>query len=101
MGRYVVVVDDDVDVMDLEEVIWCMSTRTDPARSIQIVDGLPSNPLDPMVAEDGTAWTASRAIVDACRPFERRDGFAQVVAVTPELAAEMRARWGERLGWPA
>jgi UbiD family decarboxylase len=101
MARYVVVVDDDVDVMDLEDVIWCMSTRTDPARSIQIVDGLPSNPLDPMVADDGRPWIASRAIIDACRPFDRRDDFAQVVAVRPELAAEVRAKWGERLGWPA
>ena len=32
MGRYVIVVDEDVNVLDLEEVIWAMSTRTDPVR---------------------------------------------------------------------
>ena len=35
MNRYVVVVDDDIDPSDLEQVIWAMSTRSDPARDIE------------------------------------------------------------------
>ncbi len=99
MGRYVVVVDEDVDVMDLEEVIWAMSTRTDPVRSIQVVEGLPSNPLDPMLLDLDRPWTGSRAIIDACRPYDRREEFPRVVEVSAELAARTRAVWGERLGW--
>ena len=36
-GRYVIVVDDDIDVSNLEEVIWAMCTRSDPADSIDII----------------------------------------------------------------
>ncbi len=99
MGRYIVVVDEDVNVMDLEEVVWCMSTRSDPAKSIQILHNLPSNPLDPMVLDLDKPWVASRAIIDACRPYERRDDFPKVVTVSSGLAEQMTARWGELLGW--
>lgn len=99
MGRYVVVVDDDVDVMDLEEVIWAMSTRTDPRHSIQVVDDLPSNPLDPMLLDLDRPWVSSRAVVDACRPYDRRSDFPAVVEVSEALAEKVRGQWGERLGW--
>ncbi len=99
MGRYVVVVDDDIDVMDLEEVIWALSTRTDPERSIQILRETATNPLDPMLADVDGPWHTSRAVIDACRPFHRRESFGAVVKVSAELAARVHARFGERLGW--
>jgi UbiD family decarboxylase len=36
-GRYTIVVHDDIDVSSLEEVIWAMLTRSDPATSIDII----------------------------------------------------------------
>jgi UbiD family decarboxylase len=100
MGRYIVVVDEDVNVMDLEEVIWVMSTRSDPVSSIQIVENLPSNPLDPMLHDLSKPWMSSRAIIDACRAYERREDYPAVVEVSPELAERMRAQWSDLLGWP-
>jgi UbiD family decarboxylase len=99
MGRYVIVVDDDIDVADLEEVVWAISTRTDPATSIQFVRDTPSNPLDPMLLDLSQPWVTSRAVINACRPFSKRDVFPRVVEVSPELAADLRAKWGERLRW--
>jgi UbiD family decarboxylase len=99
MGRYIVVVDDDVDIMDLEEVVWVLSTRTDPARSIQILDNLPSNPLDPMLHNLSKPWATSRAIIDACRAYDRRDSYPAVVTVSPGLAARVSERYGAALGW--
>ena len=102
MGRWVVVVDEDVDVTDLEEVIWAMSTRTDPVRSMQIVRDTPITPLDPMLLDPDTMpWVTSRAIVDACRPYDRRGDFPAVVAVGPELAERVERMWGRTLGWHA
>lgn len=99
MGRYVIVVDDDIDVMDIDEVIWCISTRTDPAKSIQILNDAPTNPLDPMLEDSSGPWTGSRAVINACRPFHRLDSFGAVVEVSPDLAKRMREQWGRRLGW--
>ena len=35
-SKYIVVVDDDVDVSDLDHLLWAMLTRTDPAESIPV-----------------------------------------------------------------
>ena len=101
IGRYVVVVDEDVNVEDLEEVICVRpSTRTDPATSIQIVHGTPSNPLDPMIGDLTQPWVTSRAVVNVCRPYDRRNTFpCGGGRGSAGLAAQVRAKWGARLGW--
>ncbi len=87
-GRYVVVVDDDIDPTNLKEVLWAMMTRVDPATNIDIVDGCWSTPLDPRMPPDKRAardYTNSRAIFYAVRPFEWRDKFPKVSRVSREL----------------
>ena len=37
LGRYVIVVDDDIDVTNLDDVIWALFTRSDPATSIDFI----------------------------------------------------------------
>src|SRR5262245_20292974 len=46
LGRFVVVVDDDVDPTDLFDVMWAMCTRCDPAVDIDFVRRAWSGPLD-------------------------------------------------------
>ncbi len=38
LGRYTIVVDDDIDITDLSDVMWAVCTRTDPAQSIDILN---------------------------------------------------------------
>ncbi len=95
-GKYVIVVDDDIDVSDLEQVIWAMLTRSDPATSIDIVKNACSTPLDPRIPPEEKAkknFTNSRAIIDACRPFHWRDKFPKVNMPSAELAKETRERF--------
>ncbi len=97
-GKYVVVVDEDIDVSNLEEVMWAMLTRSDPATSIDIVKNAWSTPLDPRITPDQRArkdFTNSRAIIDACRPFHWRDQFPMVNIPSKELHAETR----EKVSW--
>src|SRR5207247_329656 len=47
LGRLVIVVDDDIDVTDLDEVMWAVCTRSDPERSIALIKWAWSGPLDP------------------------------------------------------
>ena len=37
MNRHVVVVDEDVDPSNLDEAVWAMSTRSDPAGDVEIL----------------------------------------------------------------
>ena len=44
--KYVVVVDEDINVQDRKEVLWAVATRTDPSRDIEIIRMAPSDSLD-------------------------------------------------------
>jgi UbiD family decarboxylase len=95
LGRFVVVVDEDIDPTDLFEVLWAMCTRCDPAEDIDIIRKMWSGPLDPRIPR-GTTWN-SRAVIDACRPFEMLADFPPVARATPELRAKVEAKFREIL----
>ena len=44
--KFIIVVDDDIDVRDWKEVIWAITTRVDPARDLLIADNTPIDYLD-------------------------------------------------------
>lgn len=96
MNRYVVVVDDDIDVTDLGEVVWAMSTRSDPATDIDVLTRTWGSKLDPMLEPDSPPYN-SRAIIDACRPWHRRDSFPRVAATDPAQLAAVAQKWSHVL----
>lgn len=103
-GRYVVVVDEDIDPTNLKEVLWAMETRVDPAKDIEIVEGCWSTPLDPrMTPEQKTTrdHTNSRAIFYAVRPFAWRDKFPQVSRVKRELRDAVVKAYKDILPFPS
>jgi UbiD family decarboxylase len=97
MNRYVVVVDDDIDASNLGEVIWAMSTRTDPAIDIEIMRGTWGSKLDPMLEPDRPPYN-SRAVIDACRPYHRKDTFPRVAESDPAYLRTIQQRWAHVLG---
>jgi 4-hydroxy-3-polyprenylbenzoate decarboxylase len=92
LGRYVIVVDDDIDITNSEEVIWAISSRSDPAESIAILKRCWSGPLDPRIPRDQTGHS-SRAIIDATRPYEWRDKFPKSSGASRELKNQVAAKW--------
>lgn len=94
LGRYVIVVDSDVDILDLEDVVWAICTRSDPATSIDFLRECWSGPLDPIIHPDRKGLS-SRAIIDATRPFQWRDRFPKVSGVSPELRDRLRRKLPE------
>ena len=91
VGRYVVVVDDDIDPTDMHDVIWAMGTRSDPKTDFTVLDRNWSSRLDTMVTDE--KLYNSRVVIDACIPFERLESFPRVAQTSPGLAAEVRARF--------
>jgi len=47
LTKMIIVVDHDVNVHDMNEIIWTVTTRTDPAHDIIILDNVPTDTLDP------------------------------------------------------
>ena len=96
-SKYIVVTDEDVDVTQLDSLIWAMLTRTDPKESIQILDGSWDSPADPRIPPEKRKvgdMTHSVAIINACRPFHWRDQFPLANTPSPELARKAKEKYG-------
>lgn len=94
MSRYSVVVDEDIDPSNLQEVMWAIATRTDPEVDIDLIKRGMGSKSDPMsVAYRYSAPLTSKAVIDACRPFEHLHDFPTVVDISPEMQNQVREKW--------
>lgn len=97
-SKYIVVTDEDVDVTNLENLIWAMLTRTDPKESIQFIEGSWDSPADPRIPPAQRAagnLTHSVAVINACRPYHWREQFPPANTPSPETVRKAR----EKFGW--
>jgi 4-hydroxy-3-polyprenylbenzoate decarboxylase len=76
--KYVIIVDDDIDVHDWKEVVWAISTRTDPKRDSTFIENSPIDYLDFASVESGLG---SKLGIDA----------------TNKLPPETKRNWGEKI----
>jgi 4-hydroxy-3-polyprenylbenzoate decarboxylase len=95
LGRFVIVVDDDIDPTSMHDVIWAMATRCDPSEDIEIIRKAWSGHLDPRKRKGDNFNT--RAVVDACRPFDWIKDFPPVAESSPALRDKTLAKWGHVL----
>jgi len=97
-SKYVIVVDDDVDVTNLDHLLWAMLTRTEPKESIQFIQNAWDSPADPRLPPEKRAvgdMTHSVAVINACKPYHWRDKFPP--SNTP--SAEVTRKAKEKFGW--
>jgi len=96
LGRYVVVVDDDIDITNLNEVVWAIATRSDPATSVDLLRRTWSGPLDPVIQPELKGHN-SRMIIEAVRPWEWRDRFPNTSAISDATREQFSAKWDRQL----
>jgi 4-hydroxy-3-polyprenylbenzoate decarboxylase len=102
-GRYVVVVDEDIDPTNMKEVLWAMMTRVDPPTNIDIIDGCWSTPLDPRMPpekRENKDHTNGRAIFYAVRPYHWKDKFPKVSRSSRELREKTIAKFRGVIPFP-
>ncbi|MDP2644788.1 MAG: UbiD family decarboxylase [Desulfobacterales bacterium] len=102
-GRYVVVVDEDIDPTNIKEVLWAMMTRVDPKTNIELIDKCWSTPLDPRMPlekRNSGDHTNSRAIFYAVRPFEWKDKFPMVSRSSRELREQTIRKYQGQIPFP-
>jgi len=63
------VVADNIDVYDINDVLWAMCSRADPVDATEIIRRCWSGPPGPIMPKERKGFS-SRMIIDACRPFE-------------------------------
>jgi 3-polyprenyl-4-hydroxybenzoate decarboxylase len=90
----VIVVDEDIDPLNLREVVWAMVTRADPEADIDVLRRTWTSLVDPLaITFDPGVALNSRAIIDACRPFEHLRGFPPVATSSPEYLEKVKEKF--------
>jgi 2,5-furandicarboxylate decarboxylase 1 len=93
--KFVVVVDDDIDVFDEAEVLWALATRMQADRDLVVIGGSLGAMLDPSADDRGVT---AKLGLDATRPFGRE--FPAKLVMPPEKMAWAR-RLVESMTWGA
>jgi 4-hydroxy-3-polyprenylbenzoate decarboxylase len=92
-GRWVVVVDEDIDPSNIDEVLWAMGTRCNPTTDIEFINRSRSTPLDPMCFDKSKNFYTSIALVDACIPFEEKENFPKSTGIPLNYREEITKKW--------
>lgn len=101
-ARFVIVVDDDVDITNFEEVFWAVATRCD-VDAIEIVKNLIAARTDPTLTaqeRQSRQLLRSRVVIDACRPYTRLEDFPKVARVSNEYRQVIMEKWGRSIDAP-
>ena len=89
--KFIVVVDEDIDVRDWKEVVWAITTRMDPVRDTTLVDHTPIDYLDfasPVSGQGGKMG------LDATSkwPGETQREWGRTISMAGHLAPDVQAR---------
>src|SRR3954464_6175654 len=85
--KYVIVVDDDVDIFNMNDVMWAVATRVRAEKDIVLVPGAKGAILDP--SSDPETFTLTKMGIDATKPSGR--DFAERLVISDEQHARARS----------
>jgi 4-hydroxy-3-polyprenylbenzoate decarboxylase len=92
--KFIIVVDEDIDIRDWQEVVWALSTRVDPARDTLIVENTPIDYLD---FASPVAGLGSKMGIDATSkwPGETSRTWGRPIAMDADVKQKVDAMWRE------
>ncbi|SOE51274.1 3-polyprenyl-4-hydroxybenzoate carboxy-lyase [plant metagenome] len=92
--KFIVVVDEDIDVRDWKEVVWAMTTRMDPVRDIVTVENTPIDYLDFASPVSGLGGKLG---MDATNkwPGETQREWGRAIKMDDAVKQRVDAMWGE------
>jgi UbiD family decarboxylase len=84
--KQVIVVDEDVDIYDMDDVMWAVATRVKAEKDVLMVPGVKAAIIDP--SSDPTTFTVTKMGIDATAPINEE--FAQRLIISPEQRSRAR-----------
>jgi 2,5-furandicarboxylate decarboxylase 1 len=84
--KYVIVVDEDVDIFDMDDVMWAVATRVRAERDVVMIPHAKGAILDP--TSDPVEFTVTKMGIDATKPLGRE--FAERLTISDEQRARVR-----------
>lgn len=94
-GKYVIVVDDDIDPTNIHQVLWAMATRSRPNESIDILRETWSTFLDPSLNPPEMRPWGSKALINACMDYKYIKTFSKRTKLSKQAYENAVARWDE------
>ncbi len=90
--KFIVVVDDDINIRDWSDVIWAITTRVDPTRDTLLVD---STPIDYLDFASPVSGLGSKMGLDATNkwPGETSREWGRPMQMNAEVTAKMEQVW--------
>ena len=90
--KFIVVVDDDINIRDWTDVIWAITTRVDPTRDTLLVD---STPIDYLDFASPVSGLGSKMGLDATNkwPGETSREWGRPMQMDTEVTAKMEQVW--------
>jgi UbiD family decarboxylase len=85
--KYVIVVDEDVDIFNMNDVMWAIATRVRAEKDVIFIPGAKGAILDP--SSDPETFTLTKMGIDATKPSGR--DFAERLVISDEQRARARA----------
>ncbi len=92
LTKMIVVVDPDIDVRSWEDVIWAISTRTDPARDLVSITDTPIDYLDFASPKPGLGGKLGIDATNKIGPETERE-WGRVLTMSPEVVQRVDAIW--------
>ncbi|MBN8969388.1 MAG: UbiD family decarboxylase [Rhizobiales bacterium] len=84
--KQVIVVDDDVDIYDMDDVMWAVATRVRAERDVLLIPGVKSAIIDP--TSDPNNFTVTKMGIDATAPLDEK--YAERLVISDEQRARAR-----------
>ncbi|MBT3927317.1 MAG: UbiD family decarboxylase [Rhodospirillaceae bacterium] len=92
--KWVIVVDDDINVRDWKDVMWAVSTRMDPARDITLVENTPIDYLDFASPEAGLGSKIGLDATNKLAPETNRD-WGEKIRMSDEIIDTVSRKWAD------
>jgi 4-hydroxy-3-polyprenylbenzoate decarboxylase len=95
LTKMFVTVDHDINVHDMDEVLWAVTTRTDPKRDLMFIENAPTDTLDP---SSPLLNLGSKVGIDATTKWHQ-EGFSREIQILATVDVETQTlvskRWRE------
>lgn len=96
--KFVIVVDEDINVRDWKEVMWAIATRMDPVRDVTLIDRTPIDYLDFASPESGLGGKMGLDATNKLPPETHRE-WGTKIAMDAKVIADVTEKWTS-LGLP-
>ena len=93
--KWIIAVDEDIDPTDMDQVLWAMGGRCNPADDIDILRNTWSTGLDPSQNPPEIRPYGSKALINACKQHRHIPVYSKRTRLRKSVYEQVAGRWEE------